>query len=154
MKIVPKEAKNTFELIIRPNNKTNPRKWWINQYFKIKKLLLKHLPEEKRNLLKYSTLTLLLTNNKEIQKLNKKFRNKNKPADVLSFPLKGKEQKKQKYLGDIIISTQQGKGEKLLLLFIHGYLHLLGYDHMTYKEEKIMFRLQDKILKYAKNKSI
>ncbi len=85
------------------------------------------------------TLSLLLSNNKCIKKLNKNFRNKNKPTDILSFPLAKKISiTKSTYIGDIIISynfinkpkSQNIKNfkEKVVKTFIHGYLHLLGFD--------------------------
>ena len=89
---------------------------------------------------------MLLSGAKEIKKLNQKFRKKNKSTDVLSFPFYEKNQlnnkiRKQKevYLGDIIINLSQVKNknnkvkfkEELNKLWIHGLLHLLGYDHKS-----------------------
>ena len=88
--------------------------------------------------------TLLLSNNKEIKLLNKKFRKKNKTTDVLSFPFQtkyelNKKLKKEKeiYIGDIIINLSKIKNKKVLnnfkyefdRLWIHGLIHLLGYTH-------------------------
>ena len=83
--------------------------------------------------------------------------NINKPTDVLSFHLKLNEQKKQNYLGDIMISLETAKRQakqkgiklekELKTLLIHGYLHLIGYDHKLEKEAKIMFSLQNNLLK-------
>jgi len=104
----------------------------------------------------YSDLTqkdveLILTDDKEIQELNKTYRNKDKPTDVLSFPL---EDLPGMPLGSIIISVDTAKrgaqefghsiDDEITLLFIHGLLHLLGYDHevdngeMRAKEEEII----------------
>ena len=91
------------------------------------------------------TLSLLLSNNKCIKKLNKNFRNKNKSTDILSFPLAKKTKiSKKTYIGDIIISynfmnkpkSQNIKNfkEKVVKTFIHGYLHLLGFDHIKDKD--------------------
>ena len=97
-------------------------------------------PKKYKFLNKKVTFTLLLSNNKNIQRLNKLFRKKNKPTDILSFPLNKKVKiSKQTYLGDIIISynfinktkslnTKLFK-EKVTKIFIHGFLHLLGFDH-------------------------
>ena len=104
------------------------------------------------------SFNLLLSNNKNIKKLNKSFRNKNKPTDILSFPFdKKKIISKQTYLGDIIISydymyypklknTKLFK-DKVINTFIHGFLHLLGHDHIKdhdyekmLKEEKLLFK--------------
>ncbi len=91
----------------------------------------------------YESLTdkdieLVLTTDKEIQELNKIYRNKDKPTDVLSFPL---EEMPGMPLGSIIISVDTAKRvanelghsieDEIKLLFIHGLLHLLGYDHET-----------------------
>tara|TARA_B100001059_G_C17413214_1_gene369513 strand:- start:13 stop:474 length:462 start_codon:yes stop_codon:yes gene_type:complete len=104
------------------------------------------------------SLTLLLSNNKNIKKLNKNFRNKNKSTDILSFPLNKKIKiSKQTYIGDIVISfnymnnpkSQKLKffKEKLIKTFIHGFLHLLGFDHIKnndyvkmLKEEKLIYQ--------------
>ena len=96
------------------------------------------------------SLTLLLSNNKNIKKLNKKFRNKNKPTDILSFPFESKiKKKKESYLGDIIISynfIDKPKNQslnlfkdKVIKIFIHGFLHLLGFNHIKLKDYKKMF---------------
>ena len=93
------------------------------------------------------SLTLLLSNNRCIKKLNKKFRNKNKSTDILSFPFTNKiKLSKKTYIGDIIISynfmnkpkSQNIKNfkEKIIKTFIHGFLHLLGFDHIKNKDYK------------------
>ena len=105
-------------------------------------------------------LTILLTDNSKIKYLNKKFRNKNKITDVLSFPnLKAvdfkKKTNKEIYLGDIALSyeviNQRSKKSNFDLEFdkmwVHGYLHLLGYDHKKVRDYKIMKKMEDKILK-------
>ena len=104
------------------------------------------------------TLTLLLSNNKFIKKLNKNFRNKNKPTDILSFPLSKKKLiSKKTYIGDIIISynfmdkprSQNIKNfkEKVIKTFIHGFLHLIGFDHIKDKDYKKMLSEEAKIYK-------
>ena len=103
-------------------------------------------------------LTLLLSNNKCIKKLNKNFRNKNKSTDTLSFPLAKKTSiSKKTYIGDIIISynfmnkpkSQDNKSfkEKVIKTFIHGYLHLLGFDHIKDKDYRRMVSEEEKIYK-------
>ena len=151
-----KSAITNFEVIIRKNCNIKSRQWWLKYLKKLKDLFIKHLPELKSKLVKKSILTLLITNNNEIKKLNYKYRKINKPTDVLSFHLNQKEQIKNKYLGDIVISYQIAKKQayekdfpvesELLMLLIHGYLHLLGYDHKLKKDAKQMFALQNKIL--------
>ncbi len=78
------------------------------------------------------TISLAFVSEEEIKKLNQKFRKKNKPTDVLSFELK-----EDGYLGEIIICPEivKEKGEEVLEVFIHGILHLCGYDHEKSKKE-------------------
>ena len=85
--------------------------------------------------------SILLTTNRKMKKLNFKFRKKNKTTDVLSFPIKIKS-KSILYVGDIAISYEiiknRSKGTNFFLEFdkmwIHGYLHLSGHDHIKYKD--------------------
>ena len=104
------------------------------------------------------TLTLLLSNNSCIKKLNKNFRNKNKSTDTLSFPFDKKTLiSKKTYIGDIIISynfmnkprSQNIKSfkEKLIKTFIHGFLHLLGFDHAKDKDYRRMLSEEERIYK-------
>ena len=123
--------------------------------------LCKFFPKKFQFINKKIYLTLLLSNNKNIKKLNKKFRNKNKHTDILSFPFKQKQKKfKEDYLGDIIISynymnkpknlnTYDFK-EKVTKIFIHGFLHLLGFDHIKKKDYLKMFDEEEKIFKSVK----
>ena len=90
------------------------------------------------NYLTHKDIELILTDDEEIKKLNKTYRQKDKPTDVLSFPL---ENIPGMPLGSIIISVDTAKKgaeefghsieDEIKLLFIHGLLHLLGYDHET-----------------------
>ena len=90
--------------------------------------------------------------------MNKDFRNKNKSTDILSFPLtKKKFRSKKIYIGDIIISydfmnkpkSQNIKDfkEKVVKTFIHGFLHLLGFDHIKDKDYKKMLSEEERIYK-------
>ena len=103
--------------------------------------------------------TLLLSNDKEIKLLNKKFRKKNKTTDILSFPFQTKLEFKKKikkekeiYLGDIIINLNKIKNKKVLKYFkfefdrlwIHGLVHLLGYDHKKDKDFLKMNQIEKK----------
>ena len=101
--------------------------------------------------------TILLTNSTTMKKLNKKFRKINKPTDVLSFPSFSKEnlkylKKKKIYLGDIAVSYEiinsRSKINDFFLEFdkvwIHGLLHLIGYDHIKKKDYLKMFKLEKK----------
>ena len=107
--------------------------------------------------------TLLLTGEKEIKKLNKKFRKKNKSTDVLSFPFYqkvelNKKLKKEKeiYLGDIVININKIKSKQnkdyfkieFSKLWIHGLVHLFGYDHKRDKDFNNMNRIEKKYLSY------
>ena len=93
----------------------------------------------------------MLSNNKNIKKLNKDFRKKNKPTDILSFPYEKKIKiDKKTYIGDIIISynfINSPKSQKfsifkkeLIKIFIHGFLHLLGFNHKKYNDYKKMLK--------------
>ena len=110
------------------------------------------------------SLSLLLSNNKNIKKLNKNFRNKNKSTDILSFPFNEKIKiiNKKSYIGDIIISynyLNKPKSQDLELfkqkttkIFIHGFLHLLGFDHIKNKDYFKMLREENFIYKHVKSK--
>ena len=99
--------------------------------------------------------SILLTNNKEMKKMNHKFRKKNKTTDVLSFPTKIKNKKKL-YVGDIAISFEiiEGRSKKTNFflefdkMWIHGYLHLIGYDHKKYNDFKKMLKKEKLLLEY------
>jgi len=115
-------------------------------------------PKKYKFLKQKVSLTLLLSNNKNIQKLNKTYRKKNKPTDILSFPLTKKVKiLKHTYLGDIIISynfmnkpTSLNKkifNEKLIKIFIHGFVHLLGFDHKKKKDYIKMLKEEEQIYK-------
>jgi len=95
------------------------------------------------------TLSLAFVGKKEIQRLNKNFRKKDKATDVLSFSLGD-----GNYLGEIVICPEVVKGNakkygmtvraEMMKVFVHGILHLLGYDHeKTEKEAVIMEKKQD-----------
>ena len=126
--------------------------------------LVKLFPKKYRFIGKKINLSILLSDNKNIKKLNKRFRNKNKPTDVLSFPFEKKlNLKKNTYLGDIVISYEFMNKPKSLSnldfknkvkkIFIHGFLHLLGHDHIKLKDFKRMNQEEEKIYKFIKIKS-
>ena len=103
-----------------------------------------------------SDLSLVLVGNREIRKLNARYRKIDEPTDVLSFPLGDKLPSGMTILGDVIISVEQAKKQaieenkrleaKVETLLIHGILHLLGYDHeRSLKEERKMKKLEDRI---------
>ena len=120
------------------------------------KKICKSFPKKYKFLKKKVSFTLLLSNNKSIKKLNKSFRNKNKSTDILSFPSNKKLKKiKENYIGDIIISynfidkpkSQSFKSfkEKLIKTFIHGFLHLLNFDHIKDKDYIKMLKEEELI---------
>ena len=125
--------------------------------------IIKFFPKKYKFIGKKINLTILLSNNKNIKKLNKKFRNKNKFTDVLSFPSEQKLNiKKNPYLGDIIISYEfMNKPKflnnlefkkKVIKIFIHGFVHLLGYDHIKLKDFKKMVKEEEKIYEVIEKK--
>jgi probable rRNA maturation factor len=118
--------------------------------------ICRSFPKKYKFINKKVNFSLLLSNNKNIKKLNKVFRNKNKPTDILSFPTSKKIKiKKEIYIGDIIISfnfinkpkSQSSKffKAKLIKTFIHGFLHLLNFDHVKNKDYKKMLK-EEKLL--------
>jgi len=124
--------------------------------------ILKSFPKKYQFNRKKVILTVLLSNNKKIKQLNKKFRKKDKPTDILSFPFGKKISKSVFYLGDIIISYDfinkpkslnifQFK-DKLAKIFIHGFLHLVGFDHIKDSEFKKMNKEELKIYNLVKKK--
>ncbi len=109
--------------------------------------------------LKNILFNVIIINNEDIHKLNNEYRNIDKPTDVITFALEDYEDIKLpniRVLGDIYISfdkvISQAKEynhsniRELCFLTVHGILHLLGHDHMTKEEEKIMFDLQKELL--------
>ena len=120
-------------------------------------------PKKYQFLNKKVSLSLLLSNNKNIKRLNKNFRNKNRSTDILSFPFSKKIKiSKNTYLGDIIISynyLNKPKSQDLELfkqktikIFIHGFLHLLGFNHIKNKDYFKMLREENFIYKHVKSK--
>ena len=141
-------TKNTswYKYIKNPNN-------YIDR--KINKLNNKNKKLKKKSIY----FTLLLSSKSEIKNLNRKFRKKNKPTDVLSFPFYTKKElhkrltkEKEIYLGDIIINFNEIKDKKKLKnfkiefndLWIHGLVHLFGYDHKKEKDYLEMKKIEKK----------
>ena len=127
------------------------------------KNICKAFPKKYKFSNKKISLTLLLSNNKNIKKLNKFFRGKNKSTDILSFPLNKKTKiSKNTYLGDIIINynyldkprSQDLKlfKEKVVKIFIHGFLHLMAFDHKKNKDYLKMLKEENFLFKSVKSK--
>ena len=121
---------------------------------------LKTLSRKKYFKKKKQEFSILLTNNQKMKNLNNKFRKKNKTTDVLSFPLKFFS-KKNLYLGDIAInfsiinkrSIKSNFIKEFDKMWVHGYCHLIGYDHKKLKDFYKMNQKEKLILKhfYKKN---
>ena len=122
------------------------------------KKICKAFPRRYQFLNKKVSFNLMLSNNRNIKKLNRIFRNKNKSTDILSFPFdKKKNINNQNYLGDIIISYNymdkpksknlRAFKQKVAKTFIHGFLHLLGYDHIKNYDYKKMIKEEEKLFK-------
>ena len=105
------------------------------------------------------SISILICDENYIQNLNNSYRGINQPTDVLSFTADIQlPESEDLYLGDIAISfpTAVNQAEKaghpieneLVLLTVHGILHLLGYDHMTEEDEKVMWKTQRRIFDY------
>ena len=141
--------KNWKKYLSNPNRYLNTQAKKINlkKYFKSKLI----------------NISILLTGNNDIKFLNKKFRNKNKTTDVLSFPsydqnimrTKLKSQKNL-YLGDIALNLykiDKGKNKfksEFDKLWVHGLVHLMGYKHYKNKDFFKMKKIEDKIIKQIK----
>ena len=123
----------------------------IKNYFKLKQRKFNNYYNSQK---KIKEFTVFLTNNSKMKNLNKKYRKINKSTDVLSFPLNMKIKSKI-YLGDIAISNEIVNKRsynssfvyELDKMWIHGYLHLSGYDHIKnldfekmYKKENLIFK--------------
>jgi len=154
--------------MIKINVVTNNVSWFRyikspNTYIdrKIEKLNIKN-KNFKKNII---FCTLLLSNNKEIKNLNKKFRKKNKTTDVLSFPFhneknlqKNLKKDKEIYVGDIIINLDKVNAKDNLKIFklefdklwIHGLVHLFGHDHKKEKDFNKMNKIEKDYFKYVK----
>lgn len=152
-------VRNEIEFIDLMNDVT------LKTYERTLKKILKRVKKE-LGIKQKLGLSVTLCDNSHIQDLNKTYRDKNVPTDVLSFAIEDNgdielmeelnKLSKVREIGDIIISYEKAQAQALeynhslnrevCFLFTHGVLHLLGYDHMNEKDEKVMFALQNKIL--------
>ena len=129
----------------------NPKKYF-NQKLKKISTMLKLFKN------KNITFTILLTNSLNMKKLNKKFRKRNKSTDVLSFPAFSKKnfmsiKEKKIYIGDLAASYEiiNSRSKKKFLtefdkVWVHGFLHLIGYDHIKNKDYYKMSKIEKRIL--------
>ncbi len=132
----------------------------------IKKVIEKCFEEEKIQNSKLC-MTIILTTPQNIRKINKEYRNIDKETDVLSFPMFEKDELDKKIenndfeyedvLGDIVISIEKVKEQaeeyghsferELSYMLVHGFYHLMGYDHIEEEDKKVMRPKEEKILK-------
>lgn len=139
------------EIIDQTRNK------YLSKYYKdIKKYYKKTL--EVLDVKEDKEVSLIICGKKKIHTINREYRNIDRPTDVISFAEidADDEYGDHTYLGDIFINVDRVKSQakeyghsekrEFCFLFVHGMLHLFGYDHMCLKDEKIMFSLQDKII--------
>jgi len=135
--------------MIEVNNLT---KWKVDKKF-LNKIANKVLAFEK---FKKGEISIAFVSQSRIRELNKKYRKKDKSTDILSFEEPKNNHKKEKFLGEVVISLDDVEENskkfkvsfknELARILIHGVLHLFGYDHIKGSEEKKMFDIQDKIL--------
>ena len=130
----------------------NPKKYFLK---KLKKISDRIHFLNKKNI----TFTILLTNSFNMKRLNKKFRKIDRATDVLSFPsfvLKNLKlvKKKNSYIGDIAVSYEiiNSRSKKNIFIkefdkvWVHGFLHLIGYDHIKNKDYIKMNKIEKRIL--------
>lgn len=140
---------NKFEII----NETNEE---IKELLEVEKLLKFALKYQKVD---NAIFNVIIVDEETIRNINREYRGKDSVTDVISFALEDDEsfiQTDFRILGDIYICLNRAKTQaieyghsfsrEISFLTIHGLLHLLGYDHMNEKDEKIMFNLQEMIL--------
>ena len=125
----------------------------------MKKVLEIAIKEEELNDVEFN---VILVDNNYIHELNKNYRKIDRETDVITFALEDNEEvneEEHRLLGDIYISVDKAKSQALeyghsfkreiCFLAVHGFLHLLGYDHMNKHDEEIMFSKQELILNEA-----
>ncbi len=106
------------------------------------------------------SFNLIIVDNEYIHKLNRDYRNIDRETDVITFALEDEDSiilpNDERVLGDIYISIDKASSQaleyghsllrELSFLAVHGFYHLLGYDHMTEEDEKVMFKKQEEVL--------
>ena len=133
--------------MIEINNLTNSL---VNEK-QFKTIGLKILKQE--NVREKIDLSVAIVNEAKIKELNRIYRGENKPTDVLSFDYSDKLKGLPRNLGEIVLCPSEIHIDKeigLAHIFIHGLLHLLGYDHENQKEAKIMQLKEQKYLTFLK----
>lgn len=129
----------------------------IKELETVEKVLYSAIEKEKLNNIEFN---IIIVDNKYIHELNKMYRNIDRETDVITFALEDENTiivpEEKRILGDIYISIDKAEDQakeyghsllrELSFLAVHGFYHLLGYDHQTEEEEKIMFRKQEEVL--------
>ena len=106
------------------------------------------------------SFNLIIVDNEYIHELNRDYRNIDRETDVITFALEDEDSiilpNDERILGDIYISIDKAESQaleyghsllrELSFLAVHGFYHLLGYDHMTEEDEKVMFKKQEEVL--------
>lgn len=130
----------------------------INELETVEKVLLSAIKKEK---LEDVTFNLIIVDNEYIHELNKNYRGIDRATDVITFALEDEDsiivpEEEGRNLGDIYISIDKARSQaeefghgllrELSFLAVHGFYHLLGYDHMTPEDEKVMFKKQEEVL--------
>lgn len=149
-----------MKLIIDFSDETN--EVTAEQIEEIEKIV--NFAAEKEGIEEGTEVSITFVSNERIREINREYRDKDAPTDVISFAMEELGEGEielvgaviPRVLGDIIISTSRAKEQadeyghsymrELGFLAVHGFLHLLGYDHMTEEDEKVMFSLQKEIL--------
>ena len=141
---------NKVEIFIQVNED-------IEELETVKKVLESALQKEK---LENTSFNVIIVDNNYIHELNKTYRNIDRETDVITFALEDEDTiinpSEERVLGDIYISIDKAKEQakdyshsllrELSFLAVHGFYHLLGYDHQTKEEESIMFQKQEEVL--------
>ena len=123
----------------------------------VEKVLYKAMEKEG---LENTSFNLIIVDNEYIHELNRNYRNIDRETDVITFALEDEDSLvvglDERILGDIYISIDKARSQadeyghgllrELAFLAVHGFYHLLGYDHMTKEEEEIMFKKQEEVL--------
>lgn len=135
---------------------TNETKEEVKELKEIKKLVKYAVKYMKLDNIEFG---IIFVDNKKIKEINKEYRNIDRETDVITFRLADYEEviyDKINVLGDIYVSIDKARSQsieyghsylrELSFLIVHGFLHLLGYDHMNIEDEKEMFNLQEAIL--------
>lgn len=130
----------------------------INELETVEKVLLSAIEKEK---LEDVTFNLIIVDNEYIHEINKTYRGIDRETDVITFALEDEDsiivpEEVVRNLGDIYISIDKARSQaeeyghgllrELSFLAVHGFYHLLGYDHMNPEDEKVMFKKQEEVL--------